>query len=195
MGIEQALLTALLSGVFSTALTFGLNERRDRRQAMLAKVEDAATAYLDYYHSVATWISTHLEVMRNPEIGHTAAVKLEEMWIKLLADQKRANLLIRAYAPTHSEIIIDLTESYTPFIDHSVNIIYTKRVGERVTSEQYDQVSNASAAVAHAGRVGTEAIIGEIRAVANAPHLVRVHNPLRWAWKLFHRRIRPNGGD
>ena len=62
MMIVQALVTALLAGLFSGVVLFALNERRDRAKLMLEKTEAAIEAYAKWTETLGRWPMTHYDM-------------------------------------------------------------------------------------------------------------------------------------
>ncbi len=179
LGIEQTLLTALLSGVVSCGAAFALNERRDRRQALVAKTEEAAVAFMALSEAVSAWIAYHLIVIRSHESADTLVHKAEDLWSQLLTRSNRATMLINAYVPHRAHVLDELAGTYQPFIVHSSEILHFKRDAPLAGEIFANRVSAAGVKAAHAGRAGIQLLITEVRTRANAPHLIRFPHLLR----------------
>jgi hypothetical protein len=107
MILVQALVTALLSGLFSGAIMFALNERRDRRAQTLEKVEQLIEAYTEWTGHVGRWLMNHYDMFSQDD-RESARKELDRIWLEAQTSYNKARLLQKIYLPAKDESFRDV---------------------------------------------------------------------------------------
>lgn len=101
MVIVQALVTALLSGLFSGAIIFALNERRDRTNLILTKVEVMLEHYFVWTELLSRLPVSHFDMFRGDRAE--ARETLNKLRDEAQAAFLKARLLQSVYLPAEGE--------------------------------------------------------------------------------------------
>lgn len=114
MMIVQALVTALLAGLFSGVVLFALNERRERTKLMLEKTEAAIEAYSRWTETLSRWPIAHYDMfIGDRDAGRDAA---QQIWREARDHYFRAQALIGIYLPERSGAIGTVSEVTVRFM-------------------------------------------------------------------------------
>ena len=108
MFVLQALLTALLSGLFSGVVLFGLGERRDRMEAKLKRCEDLYIAVLEWFEKSDKYYAAAWDLAFNVDSREFGA-KQDVVWNEMLLCNSRVNMLTSMFFPHLTYIISPLT--------------------------------------------------------------------------------------
>lgn len=173
MGIGQALLTALLSGVFSGGILFGLTERKERRQELLQKAEAALEAYMRWSEALSRYPNMHYDLFGEPDKRGEARAKLEEAWTSIEDLGITARLLILVYLPNQYCAYTDVINSFRGFFHISADIKKASILKQPLSAEGDEQIRAINVAVAHSRFSGTDLLVEQVRRTAQAPHIVR----------------------
>lgn len=177
MLVLQAVLTALLSGLFSGAIIFALNERRDRSALMLRKTEEAIEAYQEWVEAISAWPLSHFGMfMGDREEGRA---KTKTIFNEARRSQQRAQLLLAIYLPEKRNAMERVAASYYPFIKSSGRIIQASISGEEIPEADKVAITPTGSAILEAGRNGLEELYEAARAHSTGPYLVRLPWPVR----------------
>lgn len=103
MMIVQALVTALLAGLFSGVVLFALNERRERTKLMLEKTEAAIEAYSRWTETLGRWPIAHYDMFSGDRAAGREAA--QQIWRESRDHYFRAQALIGIYLPERSGVI------------------------------------------------------------------------------------------
>lgn len=171
MVLLQALLTALLSGLFSGAVLFGLNEKRDRAEGRLRKIEEAIEAHNSWYMAFQEYLESYwgFGTLGN----HDAAEQARKMAsAKLDAAAAKAAMLRGIYLPEAIPAALKIMQSYRDFVDHGRDI---RRAS--LKSVQFDPALFDSIGVAQLGAAQsiplTAPMFDAATTLANRPLLLR----------------------
>ena len=177
MIIVQALVTALLSGLFSGAIVFALNERRDRQRLLLEKAELAVVAYSEWVEGIPNWIFAHHRIFGvDREAGRREALL---GYTELTNKYHKASMLVAIYLPNEMDALIKTTASYHPFMETRSIAIDASSRGEAPPEGFSEQISSIAGAVITASYEGIRDLTLAAREQAHAPHIVRWPK-LRW---------------
>lgn len=112
--IVQALVTALLAGLFSGVILFALNERRERNKLLLEKAELAIEAYAKWTETLGRWPMTHYDMFfSDRSAGREAA---QALWQEARDHYFRAQTLIGIYIPERSGVIANVAQATVNFM-------------------------------------------------------------------------------
>lgn len=114
MIIVQALVTALLAGLFSGIVLFALNERRDRTKTILEKTEAAIEAYSKWTETLSRWPMAHYDMFfADRAAGREAA---QAIWREARDHYYRAQALIGIYLPERSGALASVSKVTVNFM-------------------------------------------------------------------------------
>jgi hypothetical protein len=177
MLVLQSVLTALLSGLFSGAIIFALNERRDRSALILRKTEEAIEAYQEWVEVISAWPLSHFDMFIGNREENRA--KTRAIWDKARQSQQRATLLMAIYLPEKRNVIGKVVASYYPFIQASARIGQASISNEIFPEADKLAVTPTGAAIVEAGAKGLEELYEAARAHSASPFLVSMPWPVR----------------
>lgn len=174
MIIVQALVTALLSGLFSGAIVFALNERRDRQRLLLEKAELAVVAYSEWVEDIPNWIFTHHRMFgADREAGRQEALA---GYKELTTKYHKASMLVAIYLPNEMDALLKTTASYHPFMESRRLALAASDQGGAAPEGFSDHMSSIADAVIIASYEGIRDLTLAARRQAHAPHIVRWPN-------------------
>lgn len=177
----QALLTALLSGVFSGAIIFAFNERKERRDKLLDKAEAAVEAYLEWGRAVSEFPYQHFKLFESADGRRDVAVDLNAEWDRILALQHKAMMLVSVYLNGKVAVITEVSQTFRPFIDMREEMMMLALNGGYITPPMGDMITRSSARIRAITNKGAQTLLVDLRKLAHAPYLVRL--PMPWKRK------------
>jgi hypothetical protein len=180
MAVAQALLTALLSGLFSGFVLFGLNERRDRSDFILRKTEEAIEAYNALLASAQEFIWIHWDY---GTAGNYAAASLKRDAAKRDLDLSiaKSRTLIAIYAPAHIQLVKNVTTVLGKFAPSAAEIIQGSIRGELYEEQRFAVIGKTALELVDAGDKAS-GIYRAARAIAHRPFILRRYNPRLPIW-------------
>jgi hypothetical protein len=171
MLILQALFTALLSGLFSGLILFGLNEKRDRAEARLKKVEDAIEAHHAWYDAAMQYIDSHWAFGFHD--NHDEAERLRtEADRRLVAAAAKANMLRGIYMPGQQVAAITILTCLRDFAEKGRDIRQGSIEKRPYEAARFEPIRTVSLAMIQSVRQAEE-MYDVARAIANRPLLLR----------------------
>ena len=179
MSIAQALVTALLSGLFSGAIIFALNERREREKLLLEKAELAVEAYGDWVDTITHWPVMHFEFFGADRSSGRNAANAE--WKRAHAQFRRARMLIGIYLPKHVSVLQDVHSSLENYGKQIPHWMSASLKGDPTPDGMHELIDETCMRIIAAGRDGTTKLITAVSDQANSPFLVRWPPLLRLA--------------
>ncbi len=175
----QALITALLSGLFSGAIIFALNERRERSKLYLDKAEAAIEAYADWVDELSHWPMVSIEMfIEDREVGRT---KSYELWRSCRRKYRKAQALIGIYLPDQMQHVLSVSIVAQQFIASNKEAVNESVAGRAMPPGMSDAISVAMKDFVDAGAAGLNDMLAEARRTAKGPFLVRA--PRLPIWK------------
>lgn len=171
MVILQALVTALLSGVFSGVILFGLNERRDRADARLKKVEEAIEAHHVWYSAALTYVEAFWAFgLVSKRDDAERELKIADANLQVAA--AKAGMLRGIYLPEASEAALIIMRALNDFILPAKDIRTAALDGKLFDNERYKPISVALLAIV--GSIPKSNQMYDVaRNIANRPHILR----------------------
>lgn len=172
MLIAQAVLTALLSGLFSGAVIFALNERRDRQKLLLDKAEAATEAYVEWIDEISNWPILHF---RNFDADRDAGrEEVNEHWKLAHRKYRKARLLIGAYLPSHLKVVDSVHVEVQAFARNLPRWANASVNGEPMPPDMAKAINESCERIVQQGTEGFSTLIAAVGSQANSPHLVRI---------------------
>lgn len=168
----QSIVTALLSGIFAGAIIFALNERRDRRELLLRKAEEAIAAYSEWVETISNWPNAHFDLFIGD--GENGRTKTTEIWDKSRIAYLRAEMLIGIYLPERQHVLADTAESYADFVLVSGRLKLASLEKVAPTDADIEHTKSAGVKIIKAGNVGLKKLFATARQHSLSPFLVRV---------------------
>lgn len=170
--LVQALVTAILSGLFSGAVIFALNERRDRDSMLLRKTEEAIEAFIEWSTCLEVYPSAHMSLFIS---GNFKACndRLDMLWEKSYAASNKARMLIAIYLPDQLHVMTEFAQSYQDFMVQSGTAKSLAVAGKPAPADFLQLVNEAGEAIVKAGSRGAAQLAAAGRARAHGPYLVR----------------------
>lgn len=185
MSLVQALVTALLSGLFSGAILFALNERRDRAHLLLNKIETIVDLYSLWIDQLTKWLMDHYDIFFEGE-REKARLALQELWRSAEDTQRKARLLQEIYLPGEAVAFAGVTAAYKDFLQISGNLRLASLSNQPMPQDANEHIQKAGGAIVDAGQVGKLRLYAAARRHAHAPFLVRF--PLVQISKPFRKK-------
>lgn len=105
MIIVQAVITALLSGVFSGFVLFALNDRRDRTSRRLSKLEEASEALYEWAEGMVAYAQSGYDLAAGRLTDAQWDERMQPVFDLALRNCARAETLIGVYAPTMVHVL------------------------------------------------------------------------------------------
>jgi hypothetical protein len=173
MLIIQAVATALLSGLFSGAILFALNERRDRRAIHLLKIESTIEAYLAWQQAIERWPVAHFRLFKTGLL-EVAQADLGMLYKESSIYLNKTKVLIGIYLPEKRHLIGELLKSYADFIEVSRAIQTAAIEGKTFPFDQTEKINETGRKIIKAGSDGLDELLDAARSHAQAPYLVRL---------------------
>ena len=173
MSLVQALVTALLSGLFSGAIMFALNERRDRHNLILTKIEGAIEAYVEWTETISLWPNAHFNIFIEDD-RQAARKALDSSYWEARKIELKARVLQEIYLPDQREAFDAVIASYHGFIDESRTIKVASIAGGPMPTDGNNAIGVTSVAMVQAAAEGRAMLFDAARKHAHAPHLVRL---------------------
>ena len=172
MIIVQALVTALLSGLFSGAIIFALNERRERQRLMLEKAELAIESYAAWTVEVPKWCLSHLEMFGGDRQAGRA--KCIASYDAMRDAFSKARTLVWIYLPERKDALQRIHEAIDPLTKTRLAILKASQDGEPLPQDHLDLITKAGKDATLAGERGLRELIDDAHAHAKSPFLVRI---------------------
>lgn len=181
MALAQALLTALLSGLFSGFVLFGLNERRDRSDFILRKTEEAIEAYNTLLATGQDFVWAHWDFGTE---GNYPAASAKRDIAKRDFDLAiaKARTLIKIYAPDHINLVSTVTDTMGKFAPSANEIIQASIRGELYDEKRFSILGKTALELVDAGKKA-DGIYMSARGIAHRPFVLRTYRP----WLLLRR--------
>ena len=175
MAVAQALMTALLSGLFSGFVLFGLNERRDRSDFLLRKIEDTIEAYNDFLLATQEYIWVYWDYALKGSYD-AASIKRDAAKRSLDKANSKARTLMKIYTPKQMHLYNRVTKTLGEFAEPSAKIIQASLKDEGYDQARYEIIPKASFAIVAAGKAA-DGMYDEARAIAHRPFVLRAYRP------------------
>ena len=181
MLIIQALFTALLSGLFSSLILFGLNERRDRSEARLKKIEEAIEAHHAWYEAAQDYLDVHWDYGTTG--NHAEAEKSRKAAdVRLTATSAKAGMLRGIYLPGQQSAAVTIFKSLQGFSKASSAIRKASINKYPYQTELYDPISDARMSMLKSVPQAQE-MYDVARGIVNRPLLLRRYQLLNLRWR------------
>lgn len=171
MSIMQALVTALLSGLFSGAILFALNERRDRQKLLLEKAELAVEAYSDWADTLSNWPILQFDMFKDDRAEGRR--KADEHWKEARKQFIRARLLIGIYLPEQRGRLAELVAATNDFITFRRDLALDSINGKPLPPGASETITNTSTNIVRVGQDCVEKLLAAAQSRAHSPHLIR----------------------
>lgn len=168
--LAQVLLTALLSGLFSGAIIFALNERRDRNAHQLAKIELTIEAYARWIDEVSEWPKAHYAMFLQDRVA--GRQKVVDVWQSAQKHLLTAKVLQEIYLPDRSDSFSIVVDAYRDFIQFGADLQVNSVKGDQLSPDHAMVVSKTGVAIVNAGSVGRKLLVEAARQRAHAPFLI-----------------------
>ncbi len=175
MAVAQALLTALLSGLFSGFVLFGLNERRDRSDFILKKTEEAIEAYNTLVAAAQEFVWVHWDFGTAGNYS-VANLKRDSAKRDLGLATAKARTLISIYAPEHINLLNNVTGPMGRFARPAEAIIQASIRGELYDEERFAVLGKTAIELIDAANKA-DGLYGSARAIAHRPFILRAYRP------------------
>ena len=173
MLLVQALVTALLSGLFSGAIMFALNERRDRANLLLSKIEEAISSYTRWVSLVSRWPQDHFDMFFDGE-RREGRERLSALWKDAEIELNRAKMLQEIYLPDEAQAFSIVVSTYQNFISLSGVLKQASIQNRPIPDGARETITELGVALVHAGHNGKARLYAAARRYAHAPFLVRL---------------------
>lgn len=155
---------------------FGLGERKERRAALLAKAEDATSAFATWVNTLQSWPRAHYDLFLAGQ-RQRADANIEEIWERANAEAIRAKMLIHVYLPLHTGVLSAVSQALRPFIDKGRDAKLEALKGAAAPAWLAQEIGAAQIRILDAGTAGLNELYGATRNLAHAPFLVRLPVP------------------
>lgn len=182
MVLIQALVTALLSGLFSGAILFGLNERRDRVILHLAKIELSIEAYANWVETLSDLPSAHFDLFISDR-SEAAKADISQLKLKAREEGRKARLLLEIYLPDEVNCYYKVMSAYKDVVNLSADLQIAAINGGPLPEGAPEKISAAAIAVSNAGAKGRDRLYGAARRYSQAPFIIR-----KPQWKMPFRK-------
>jgi hypothetical protein len=176
MVIVQALVTALLAGLFSGLVVFALNERRDREKLLLEKAEQAVEAYADWADTLSNWPLAHFDMFRGER--EEGREKTSEVWELSRTQFRRARMLIGIYLPEKRHVLGDLYAACNDMITLRPELSKASIANEEMPDHAKEKLTEYGKNIVRVGQASVELLIGAAHSRAHSPFLIR--KPTLW---------------
>lgn len=182
MAVAQALMTALLSGLFSGFVLFGLNERRDRSDFLLRKIEETIEAYNAFLLTAQEFVWVYWDFA--PKGSYEAAsIKRDTLKKDLDKATSKARTLMKIYTPDQMHLFNRVAKILGVFAEPSAKIIHASLNDQGYDAARYEVIPTTSMALVDVGKA-TDSLYDEARAIAHRPFILRAYRP----WPFAPRR-------
>lgn len=171
MSIVQALVTALLSGLFSGAIIFALNERREREKLLLEKAELAVEAYSEWAETFSNWPITHFSMFSGDR--EAARAKSTQMWNDTRNQFRRAKVLIGIYLPEKTAVLGRMYAACEGLLDLRKDVINASIAGETMPEGAAAKLTVFGTALVKVSSESIDELIEAAQQRAHTPHLIR----------------------
>lgn len=171
MLLVQALVTALLSGLFSGAIMFALNERRDRSNVTLNKIESTVEVYALWTETLDSWLFKHYDLFLSDQ-RETARYEIARLLKDVNAARLKAKMLQEIYLPDESSALDSVLLIASNFAHTSRDLQISALNGEPLEKSGSDQISATALALVDAAHNGQQQLYAAARRHSQAPFLV-----------------------
>jgi hypothetical protein len=152
---------------------FALNERRDRSNLLLSKMEAAIEAYSNWVEILSSWPKDHFDLFyegRREEVEKS----LTEILDKASVERRKAKMLQQIYLPDQNDVILSVLRAHKEFIIPSRDIRLAAIKGDPLPDWASEKISDAGISIVKAGQEGAQRLYDAARQHAQAPFLVRL---------------------
>lgn len=171
MILVQALVTALMAGVVSGVVLFGLNERRERQRLLMEKAEAAVDAYATWTETLQKFVVSHIGMFGADR--PSGREKITALWGEATVQFARAHTLIGIYLPERLDALDRVSEANSQFMAHRAAMIEASFEAGPIPEEIKTLIGDAHRDVVAASREGRLSLIIAAGNHARGPFLVR----------------------
>jgi len=181
MAVAQALLTALLSGLFSGFVLFGLNERRDRSDFILRKTEEAIEAYNNLLAAAQEFVWSYWDF---GTVGNFDAASAKRDLASRNYDLAvaKARTLVAIYAPEHIQLVSEVINIMGRLALPAADIVQASIRRDGYDEQRFAILAKTGIELIDVGKK-TEGLYAAARAIAHRPFILRNYLPRVLLWR------------
>lgn len=187
--IVQALMTALLSGLFSGAVLFGLNERDKRFEQSIVRHEELFVAFAIWCEAIDDYMATVWDYAQKNRDVFKDSAKNQALFKKTQEAHLKVRLLTEMFLPSLHGISAPVHAYLTKFVPIYHDIQERRHKGEDVPIKEFTDLSKTRTRLHEHKLRGLTAIANEGNAIVTRPPLVSMPMSPKRLWGAVSARL------